>query len=219
MGAEPSSLPGLSKGRLEALTDGIFATVMTVLVLSLSVPIVTSSGSGTQLSSAVLSDIEGLLPDILGYVLSFLLLAVLWISHHNIFHYITRVNRPLLWLNIIFLLTVGFIPFSTSLIGRYPLVQVTVVIYGTNIFATGLSMLAILSYSAGTKLMAVPAAEEVVMGRIRSRWRQGTILYLGAVLLSFVSPAVSLALYVGTLIFMILQSTFGFRLSRPSGVN
>lgn len=154
MRAESSDLPGLSKGRLEGLTDGIFATVMTVLVLSLSVPVVTSSGSGSQLSSEVFTNIE---PDFLGYVLSFLLLAVLWISHHNIFHYITRVNRPLLWLNMMFLLTIGFIPFSTSLIGRYPLVQVTVVIYGVNIVATGVSMLAILSYAACSRLMVVPS--------------------------------------------------------------
>ena len=205
---ELSNLPGLGKGRLEALTDGIFATVMTVLVLSLSVPVVTSSGSGSQLSAEVFPNIES---NLLGYVLSFLLLAVLWTSHHNVFHYITRVDRPLLWLNTIFLLTIGFIPFSTSLIGRYPLVQVPVVIYGTNIVATGLSMLAILSYSASGKLMIVPEHEEVIMGRIRTRWRQGTLLYFGAILLSFLSPAASFAVYVGTLTFMILQSTFGFR--------
>ena len=211
MSPELSNLPGLGKGRLEALTDGIFATVMTVLVLSLSVPVVTISGSGSQLSSEVFTNIEGLLPNLLGYVLSFLLLAVLWTSHHNVFHYITRVDRPLLWLNTIFLLTIGFIPFSTSLIGRYPLVQVPVVIYGTNIVATGLSMLAILSYSASGKLMIVPEHEEGIMGRIRTRWRQGTMLYFGAILLSFLSPAASFAVYVGTLTFMILQSTFGFR--------
>lgn len=183
---------------------------MTVLVLSLSVPVVTSGVSGSQLSFDVFVSIEGLLPNILAYVLSFLLLAVLWTSHHNIFHYITKVNRQLLWLNTVFLLTIGFIPFSTSLIGRYPLVMIPVVIYGANIFATGLTMLAILSFTARTKLMVVPEAEGPVMARIRARWRQGTMLYLVAALLSFV-PVVSFALYVGILGFMIVQSTFGFK--------
>ncbi len=100
MSLDQSSIPGLGKGRLEALTDGIFATVMTVLVLSLSVPVIASGVTGPNLSSEVVGDILALWPDILGYVLSFLLLAVLWISHHSVFHYVTRVDRPLLWLDI-----------------------------------------------------------------------------------------------------------------------
>src|SRR6267143_1403391 len=81
MSLDQSSIPGLGKGRLEALTDGIFATVMTVLVLSLSVPVIASNITGSQLSSDVVVDIEALWPNILGYVLSFLLLAsACWVS-------------------------------------------------------------------------------------------------------------------------------------------
>jgi hypothetical protein len=74
------SVPGLGKERLEALTDGIFDTVMTVLVLSLSVPVIASGATNAE----VAADIETLVPNILAYVLGFLLLAVLWISHDNI---------------------------------------------------------------------------------------------------------------------------------------
>jgi hypothetical protein len=73
-------VPGLGKERLEALTDGIFATVMTVLVLSRSVPVIASGATNAE----VAADIETPGPYILAYVLGFLLLAVLWISHHNI---------------------------------------------------------------------------------------------------------------------------------------
>jgi len=128
MRLDQSSIPGLGKGRLEALTDGIFATVMTVLVLSLSVPVIANNITGSKLSSEVVVGIEALWPNILGYVLSFLLLAVLWISHHSVFHYVTRVDRALLWLNTLFLLTIGFLPFSTALIGMYPEVHVPVIV-------------------------------------------------------------------------------------------
>jgi uncharacterized membrane protein len=120
LGVERSSVPGVGKERLEALTDGIFATVMTVLVLTLSVPVITGGASNLE----VAFDILVLAPNIIGYVLSFLLLAVLWISHHNVFHYMTRVDRPLLWLNTLFLLTIGFLPFSTALTGKYLQLQV-----------------------------------------------------------------------------------------------
>jgi uncharacterized membrane protein len=219
MSSDQSSIPGLGKGRLEALTDGIFATVMTVLVLSLSVPVIASDVTGSKLSSEVFTDIEALWPDILGYVLSFLLLAVLWTSHHSVFHYVTRVDRPLLWLNTLFLLTVGFLPFSTALIGRYPEVQVPVIIYGANIIATSFCMLGILSYSARNSLLVVPEHDERVLQRIRARWRTGPWIYLGAILLSFLSPLVSFAVYVGALVFLVIQSSFGFRHRHKTGDN
>jgi hypothetical protein len=117
-----SSVPGLGKERLEALMDGILATVMTVLVLSLSVPLI-APGSTNADVAAVLAM---LVPNIVSYVLGFILLAVLWISHHNVFHYMTRVDRPLLWLNTLFLLSIGFLPFSTALTGKYHDLQIPV---------------------------------------------------------------------------------------------
>ena len=203
------SVPGLGKERLEALTDGIFATVMTVLVLSLSVPVIT----GGVTNAEVAADIEALTPNILAYVLGFLLLAVLWISHHNIFHYMTRVDRPLLWLNTLFLLAVGFLPFSTALVGKYPQLQTPEVIFGSNIIGISIFMLSILSYSSRTGLLVVPERDERVMARVRSRWRTGPVLYLAAILLSFINPWISFPAYVAILIFMVVQSIFWLRIS------
>jgi len=204
-----SSVPGLGKERLEALTDGIFATVMTVLVLSLSVPVIANGATNGE----VATDIETLGPNILAYVLGFLLLAVLWISHHNVFHYMTRVDRPLLWLNTLFLLTIGFLPFSTALVGKYPQFQVPEVIFGANIIAISICMLSILSYSSRTRLLVVPERDERFMARVRSRWRTGPVFYLVAILMSFVSPLISFAAYVAILIFMVVQSIFWLRIS------
>jgi uncharacterized membrane protein len=201
------SVPGLGKERLEALTDGIFATVMTVLVLSLSVPVIASGATNAE----VATDIETLGPNILAYVLGFLLLAVLWISHHNIFHYMTRVDRPLLWLNTLFLLTIGFLPFSTALVGKYPQFQAPEVIFGANIIAISVCMLSILSYSGRSGLLVVPERDERVMGRIRSRWMTGPVFYLVAIVLSFINPLISFVAYVAILIFMVVQSIFWLR--------
>lgn len=191
------------------MTDGIFATVMTVLVLSLSVPVITGGATNAE----VATDIEALAPNILAYVLGFLLLAVLWISHHNIFHYMTRVDRPLLWLNTLFLLTIGFLPFSTALVGKYPQFQTPEIIFGSNIIAISIFMLCILSYSSRTGLMVVPERDERMMARIRSRWRTGPGFYLAAILLSFINPWISFAAYIAILIFMVVQSIFWLRFS------
>jgi uncharacterized membrane protein len=202
-----SSVPGLGKERLEALTDGIFATVITVLVLSLSVPVIAGGGTNVE----VANDLRLLAPNIIGYVLSFPLLAVLWISHHNVFHYIARVDRPLLWLNTLFLLTIGFLPFSTALVGKNLGFQLPVVIYGANIIATSICMLAILSYSSRTGLLVVPERDEGVIGRIRSRWRTGPLLYLATIFLSFVNPLISFVAYIAILMFIVVQSIFWLR--------
>ena len=151
---------GLSKGRLEALSDGIFATVMTVLVLSLTVPVIATASSPSELNADVTAYVIGLTPDILGYVLSFLLLAVMWVSHHNIFHYLKKVDRTLIWLNIIFLLAVGFVPFSTALLGRYPLLQLPIIIYGANVVGIALSMLGFLRYASRNGLLVAEGREE-----------------------------------------------------------
>jgi uncharacterized membrane protein len=154
-----------------------------------------------------------LVPNILAYVLGFLLLAALWISHHNIFHYMTRVDRPLLWLNTLFLLTIGFLPFSTALMGKYNYLQLSVKIFGSNIIAISICMLGILSYSSRTGLLVVPERDGRIMARVRSRWRTGPVFYLIAVGLSFINPLVSFAAYVAILIFMVVQSIFWLRIS------
>jgi uncharacterized membrane protein len=201
------SLPGLSKGRVESLTDGIFATVMTVLVLTLTVPVLTGTLPTAELNSDITAYLWNLLPDILGYVLSFLLLAVMWVSHHNVFHYVDKVNRPLIWLNVGFLLSIGFVPFSTALLGRYPLLQLPSIIYGANILAISVSMLALQEYLLRHKMMVAEKEGETVLRRIINLWRIGIGIYSTAILASFVNTEVSLAIYVGALGFYVLVSS------------
>ena len=76
------------KDRMEGLTDGIFATVMTILVLSLVVPTVT----GPNASATLQADVYGLLPDLFAYIITFIFLGVLWISHQNMFSHIENID-------------------------------------------------------------------------------------------------------------------------------
>jgi len=116
---------------------------MTVLVLSLSIPVIAPGASNAQIAF----DIGMLVTNILAYVLGFLLLAVLWISHHNIFHYVTRMDRPAPLAEHSLPAHHRFLPFPTALMGKYNLLQLPVLIFEVNIIATSLCMLGILSYS------------------------------------------------------------------------
>ena len=100
--------------RLATLADGVFAIAMTLLVLDLRLPeeLVHTNG---ELFSVLLE----LLPSFESYVVSFIILSIFWVGHHNFFHFIERVDRPFLWINIVLLMLVSLVPFFASLLGKY----------------------------------------------------------------------------------------------------
>ena len=122
---------GLSKSRIETLTDGIFAVVMTLLVLNISVPQI-SSHSADIVGTELLKRLFDLWPKILGYAISFLILAIYWSGHHRQFYYIKHSDRVLVWINIMFLMSIALLPFSTSLLGEYREQQISILVYGGN---------------------------------------------------------------------------------------
>jgi uncharacterized membrane protein len=101
--------------RLIALTDGLFATVLTVLVLSFHFPEIDQPNLVTS-QSLFFQHLVALSPSLVSYVLTFLVAGSYWQAHHNVFETIPRVDRRLLWYNLMFLLCVGLLPFSTQLL-------------------------------------------------------------------------------------------------------
>jgi uncharacterized membrane protein len=124
----------LNKNRIEALTDGVFAVVMTLLVLDISVPQISSHyaidsvAAGTEL----LRRLFDLWPKILSFGISFVILAIYWVAHHRQFQYIKHSNRTLIWINIMFLMATCLVPFSTSLLGEYREQEISILVYGGN---------------------------------------------------------------------------------------
>ena len=109
------SVAGLGKSRVEALTDGIFSAVMTILGLSLTLPFITGP------INQPLPDFLEVLTGVLIYALSFFIVAVFWVGHHIVFHYVRRTDRTLIWLNNLFLMFIGLLPLSSTLLGRHDL--------------------------------------------------------------------------------------------------
>jgi len=188
-----------TKDRAEALTDGIFATVMTILILSLVVPIITSGNVDEILSS----DLIGLLPNVLTYVMSFLVLGTLWIGHNNIFRYLERAERRVQWINLLFLLSIGFIPFTTALLGRYPLDHAAVLVYGINLLAVAIIFNLFFGYALLEKLLH-GEVQKRFFKRSLMRASGAIFIYLTGVIFSFINPEISLGLYVLMPIYYIL---------------
>ena len=133
------TLGGPDTDRMEALSDGVFAIVLTLLVLQFEVPDVSAS----ELPAAV-ADQETLL---VSYLLSFVVVGLYWIIHHNLFRYIEAHDRILLWLNLLFLLSISFLPYPTELVGIYG-TQFAWTLYSINFVLVGVLITAVWTYAA-----------------------------------------------------------------------
>src|SRR5512136_2712336 len=124
----------ISKNRLEALVDAIFAFAMTILVLSIDQP---SSIPQEQAAALIPQYVIHLFPQILLFVIAFFVLASFWLEHHRQFHFVRTVDPVILWLNIIILIFTVLLPFSTDFSGNFDHVQIAVVIFHLNLLVLG----------------------------------------------------------------------------------
>jgi uncharacterized membrane protein len=113
--AEPAVQDHLGLERIIFFSDAVFAIAITLLALDIRLPVVDGSLTDTGLSQTLLA----IWPRYLGYVIGFLTIGVLWMNHHQKFCLIQRYDRNLMWLNLLFLMCVAFIPFPTAMISEY----------------------------------------------------------------------------------------------------
>src|SRR6266446_6681135 len=121
--------------RIEALSDGVFAIIITLLVLEIHVPQVQDK----DISAALEHSLLAMAPKFLSYILSFAIVCIWWVAHHHLFHILKRSDRGLLWLNSLFLLWLAFIPFPTALMGDFPGERIAVMGYGIVTALAGIS--------------------------------------------------------------------------------
>lgn len=135
--------------RIVFFSDAVIAIAITLLVIELKVPIIESK----LVNENLIAHLIEMLPDFLGFVVSFLVISMYWIAHHKIFKHIENYDRRLISLNVLFLMFIAFMPFVTSLLFSYPAVKVSVIFYATLVLLIGLSSLAIWKYANHNKLV------------------------------------------------------------------
>ena len=123
----------IGKNRIEALSDGIFAIVMTLLILELHVPNLAPTAANVEVAPALLA----LWPKFVSYLVAFVSLGVFWVGHHIMYHAVRRADRTLLWLNIAFFMLVSLLPFSTSVLNAFPRALIAPFLFGANLSLVG----------------------------------------------------------------------------------
>lgn len=177
-GEEEIEVP--SGARITTLADGVFAIVMTLLVLGIDMPEVPHDA----LEDRLVDEVVRVWPRIGAFVVSFLVLGIYWVGHHTQFHFMQGVNRTALWLNIFFFMFICLVPFSTRLVGHYGTEGISLWVYALNLIAISLVLLVHWRYAARAGLLVPLADDDLVAGATR-QILVGPAIYLAAIAVSF----------------------------------
>lgn len=193
---------GIPPARLNTLVDGIFAVVMTLLVFDLKVPEI----AATQVQAELLPRLMELIPNLGTYFISFAVLGIFWVGHHNFFFYVKRVDRVMLWINILFLAIVALVPFSTGLLAKYGTNALVSALYGINFVVIGLILYGGWHYATHHHRLVDPRLREEFIQHVKGLVVLSPIIYGIATLASFFHPLISWAIYVGLPLYYIFQT-------------
>jgi len=191
----------MTRGRLEAFSDGVIAILITIMVLELKVP------RGTDWPA-----LRPLLPVFLTYVLSFVYLGIYWNNHHHMFQTVDRISGAILWANLHLLFWLSLVPFATGWMGENHFAALPTAMYGGVLLLAAIAYLVlqraiITQQGPGSKLAAAVGRD--LKGKL------SPILYAVAIPLAFVHQAIAHALYVlAALIWLVPDRRIESRLER-----
>jgi uncharacterized membrane protein len=172
----------MTTDRLEAFSDGVFAIIITILVLNLKVP------HGTTVSS-----LRPVVAPFLNYTLSFAFIGIYWLNHHHLLRLTRGVSGGVLLANLLLLFCISLLPFTTGWMGNSHFATVPVVAYGVVLLACAIS------YFALEMTILSREGPDSVLSRALGRETKGrvsVVIYVAAVAVAFVNRWVAVALYV-----------------------
>jgi uncharacterized membrane protein len=182
--------------RTEAFSDGVFAIVITLLILEIKVPPPASIPAG-MVAHELPHRLRELFPVFITYILSFAIVGTFWVAHHNIFKLIRRTDRMFMWINLALLMCVAFVPFPTALIGEYLDQPIAVVIYGATLTASSLMLLWMWTYATADHLLVDPELAPSLIKRVRGQMLLAPPVYLTAMALAYVNVWLSFLIFAG----------------------
>ena len=179
--------------RLEALGDGIFSIAMTIMVIELALPVVKdASGNAFWNALKIVSS------DFLCYVISFVVLGIMWFGHRMMFEYIGRTNRYFIFLGVLFYMVVCLVPFSTRFLAAETLKWYAIMLYGINLSLCNLTLYAQWIYGINRKRLLERELPEEVRKEAQKLFLLSPCVYAVAIVISFFAPLVSVIIYVVT---------------------
>ncbi|MCU0391620.1 MAG: TMEM175 family protein [Thermoflexibacter sp.] len=181
----------MTTNRIEAFSDGVIAIIITIMVFDLKVPEIAGGINSANVWRVLLS----VLPKFISYLISFIILAIIWINHHQMFQQIKKSSITLLWLNNLLLFCLSLIPFSTNFIGANPLLPEAEFFYGIIFFMNATSFWLLRNYAIKAKLVSEKISERTKQ-RIRVKNLLSIAIYLFSAFSGYISPYISFILFI-----------------------
>ena len=206
---------GSSLDRLAALSDGVFAVAMTLLVLDLRTPSVPKraqrpiwSGGGGGSEHALLHDLlHQVAPHLLPYVMSFLTLGIFWVGQQTQLSNFIRSTRALTWIHLAFLFAVTLMPFSTALLAQDTTYRLSMAVYWLNLFVLGVVLFISLWYADRAGLMSDETTADM-----RTALKRRIVVYQGLYALAALTCLINTYLAIGLLVALQLNSVIAPRI-------
>lgn len=196
----------MKQSRLDELSDGIFAIVMTILVFEIRIPELPSPVTNFDLVMAF----KPLIPLFMSYLLSFSLLFTYWRAHHFIASvYAKNLDSRLININALFFLLIGLVPFTTQLLGHYSTVQAAIVMYGIHMILISLTVLWMREYVFNSKSIENADVDPIELRNGMIRTYIPIISGLLAIIVSFYSIKISLVFYTFAILFNLSHTSTG----------
>lgn len=175
-------------GRILALSDGVFAIAITLLIIEIAVPVTADA----RLAHALL----GLWPRYLAYLLSFLVIARFWVTHHQAFRLIGRYDGPLVWLNFVLLLFVAFLPFPTAVLGQHVGSPVAAPLYAISVGLAATASAACWWYASGRGNLLSQHASGAQVTALRARGLSAPVFFALTIPVAVAAPYAAEVLWI-----------------------
>src|SRR6266699_3389947 len=187
----------LGLNRIEGFSDGVFAIIVTLLVLEVKVPILHDHSSTSELSKRLVD----LGPKFLSWLISFIIVCKFWLNHHHLLTFARHATYGMIWLNSIFLMGQSFIPFPTALMGEYPTNALAVSLFGVVMAVNTLLFIALQSYIL--RNLIKPEMADTVVPHLTRKSFVGVASYLLGVAATILNINLAFVLYALTPLFLI----------------
>lgn len=207
-----------SKNRIEALCDGIFAITMTLIILELKTPEnIPHNLAGEELSAALLK----LIPQAEAYAISFIILAIFWLRHLIHFKFLESVNRQVLGINIVFLLFIGFIPFSVGIVMRYYGQIIPTLIYISNLLIISLILHFHWHYiSEKSNLLKISDSENEYVKKFKFLSIIPTLIFLSALIVAFINVRVAFyIIYLDPIFYFVYRRIYIYHIKHKNDLS
>jgi uncharacterized membrane protein len=180
----------MNKNRLENFSDGVFAIAVTLLILNVRFP------NTKYVSNQHLNDLLiGIVPHLVTFAFSFLVIGVFWIAHHRIFSFVRILDSTLLWLNILYLLFIAIIPLTAAILSENPFLPTAILLYTVTLLIIALMHFILLEYILRNKVLKHEALTRDIYKSAQRTAIVGPICYIAAAGASFINVYISFVLY------------------------